>query len=117
MIASILNTAAFIIFGVLVIRQMPQWGTNGIALVGMAYTVEAILVVWWLNRRMEGASITVGSSFVRGMLGVLVGGISTYALALYLPGGAISTALIGMIVGDLLVLPIIWKEIRLLFNL
>jgi len=117
MIASILNTAAFIIFGVLVIRQMPQLGTNGIALVGMAYTVEAILVVWWLNRRMEGASITVGSSFVRGMLGVLVGGISTYALALYLPGGAISTALIGMIVGGLLVLPIIWKEIRLLFNL
>ena len=117
MVASILNTAAFIIFGVVVIRQMPQWGTNGIALVGMAYTAEAIFVVWWLNRRLEGKSITAGSSFVRGMLAAIVGGVSAYALALYLPGGAIITALIGIILGGLIALPIIWKEIRLLFNL
>jgi len=117
MVASILNTAAFIIFGVLVIRQMPQWGTNGIALVGMAYSVEAIFVMWWLNRRVEGAAITAGSSFIRGMLAALVGGASAYLLALYLPGGAVITALIGIIAGGMIAVPIIWKEIRLLFNL
>jgi putative peptidoglycan lipid II flippase len=117
MVASILNTAAFIIFGVVVIRQMPQWGTNGIALVGLAYTAEAIFVMWWLNRQLEGPSITGGSSLVRGMLATLIGGASTYLLALYLPGGAIITALVGIIIGGLIVLPIIWKEVRLLFNL
>jgi len=117
MVASILNTAAFIIFGVVVIRQMPQWGTNGIALVGLAYTAEAIFVMWWLNRQLEGPSITGGSSLVRGMLATLVGGASTYLLALYLPGGAIITALVGIIIGGLIVLPFIWKEVRLLFNL
>jgi putative peptidoglycan lipid II flippase len=117
MVASILNTAAFIIFGVVVIRQMPQWGTNGIALVGLAYTAEAIFVMWWLNRQLEGPSITGGSSLVRGMLATLIGGASTYLLALYLPGGAIITALVGIIIGGLIVLPIIWKDVRLLFNL
>jgi putative peptidoglycan lipid II flippase len=117
MIASILNTAAFITFGVVVIRRMPQWGTNGIALVGMAYTVEAIFVMWWLNRRLEGAPVTAGSSLVRGTLAALAGGASAYALALYLPGGAIPTALIGMVIGGLIALPVIFKEIRMLFNL
>jgi hypothetical protein len=117
MVASILNTAAFIIFGVVVIRQMPQWGTNGIALVGLAYTAEAIFVMWWLNRQLEGTPITGGSSLVRGMLAAVIGGASAYLLALYLPGGAILTALIGIIAGGLIALPIIWQEIRLLFNL
>jgi putative peptidoglycan lipid II flippase len=117
MVASLLNTTAFIIFGVVVIRQMPQWGTNGIALVLMAYTVEAIFVMWWLNRQLEGPPITGGSSFVRGILAALIGGASAYLLALYLPGGAIITALIGMIAGGLIALPIIWKDFRLLFNL
>jgi putative peptidoglycan lipid II flippase len=117
MVASILNTAAFIIFGVVVIRQMPQWGTNGIALVGLAYTAEAIFVMWWLNRQLEGTPITAGSSLVRGTIAALAGGASAYALALYLPGGAIPTAMIGMIIGGLIALPLIFKEIRILFNL
>ena len=117
MVASILNTAAFIIFGVVVIRQMPQWGTNGIALVGLAYTVEAIFVMWWLNRQLEGGPITAGNSLMRGTLAALIGGVSAYLLALYLPGGAVITALIGIIAGGLIALPVIWKEIRLLFHL
>jgi putative peptidoglycan lipid II flippase len=117
MIASVLNTAAFITFGVVVIRQMPQWGTNGIALVGLAYTAEAILVMWWLNRQLDGDPIIGGSSFVRGMLAALVGGASAYLLALYLPGGAIITALVGIIIGGLIAIPVIWKDFRLLFNL
>ncbi|MGB7875852.1 MAG: lipid II flippase MurJ [Anaerolineales bacterium] len=117
MVASILNTAAFVIFGIVVIRQMPQWGTNGIALVGLAYTVEALFVMWWLNRQLEGAPIMGGSSLVRGTLAALIGGASAYLLALYLPGGAIITALIGILVGGLIALPFIWKEIRLLFSL
>jgi len=38
-------------------------------------------------------------------------------LALYLPGGAVLTALAGMAVGGGLALAIVWSEARLLFRL
>ena len=117
MIASVLNTIAFILFGFLVIREKPEWGTTGIALVLMAYTVEAIFVMWWLNRRIEGPSITVGSTFVRGTLAAIIGGVSAYGLALKLPGGAVVTALIGITIGGLIALSIVWKDARQLLNL
>ncbi|MFZ5921893.1 MAG: murein biosynthesis integral membrane protein MurJ [Chloroflexota bacterium] len=117
MVASILNTAAFVLFGLLVIRERPEWGTTGIALVGMAYTAEAIFVMWWLNRRLEGPSITAGSSIVRGTLAALAGGAAAYALALYLPGGAVVTSLTGMTLGGMLSLAFILPEVRTLLRL
>jgi len=41
----------------------------------------------------------------------------TYLVALYLPGGAIVTALIGMIVGGVIALAIVWSEAKQLIRL
>jgi hypothetical protein len=38
-------------------------------------------------------------------------------LAVIVPGSAVLTALLGMVVGGLVALPIIWSEIKLLLNL
>ena len=41
----------------------------------------------------------------------------TYLVAFYLPGGAIVTALIGMIVGGLIALAIVWSEAKMVLKL
>jgi hypothetical protein len=54
---------------------------------------------------------------VKGILAAAVGGLTAYLLAVYLPGSAVLTALIGMVIGGLVALPIIWSEVKLLFKL
>jgi len=70
----------------------------------------------WLNKKLPERTV-VGGSLLKGLVASLIGASAAYSLALMLPGGAILTALIGITVGGLIVLPIIWKEVRLLFNL
>jgi hypothetical protein len=46
-----------------------------------------------------------------------VGGLLAYGLALYLPGSAVLTALLGMAAGGLVALSIVWSEVKLLLKL
>ena len=91
-------------------------GAPAIAFAEIAATVEAVILFVWLNRRLPERT-AVGGALVKGLVASLIGASAAYSLALMLPGGAILTALVGITVGGLIVLPIIWKEIRLLFNL
>jgi hypothetical protein len=59
----------------------------------------------------------VWSAVLKGLLAAIIGGITAYSLALYLPGSAVLTALLGMIVGGLVALPFIGSEVKLLFKL
>jgi hypothetical protein len=47
----------------------------------------------------------------------LLGGVTTYIVAVIVPGSAVLTALLGMLVGGLVALPFIWSEIKLLLKL
>lgn len=102
--------------GVTAIVFFPNIGAPAIALAEIAATVEAVFLFVWLNKRLPKRT-ALGGSMLRGLLASLIGAAAAYSLALMLPGGAILTALIGVTVGGLIVLPIIWKEVRLLFNL
>jgi putative peptidoglycan lipid II flippase len=102
--------------GVTAIVIFPNIGAPAIALAEIAATVEAVFLFVWLNKRLPKRA-ALGGSMLRGLLASLIGAAAAYSLALMLPGGAILTALIGVTVGGLIVLPIIWKEVRLLFNL
>jgi hypothetical protein len=70
----------------------------------------------WLSRKMH-EPLHVWSAVVKGILAALIGSLAAYFLAVYIPGPAVLTALIGMIVGGLIALPIIWSEVKLLFKL
>ena len=61
--------------------------------------------------------LKMGDSVLKGLLAAAVGGVVTYLIALYLPGGAIVTALVGMIVGGLASLAIVWGEAKQLLHL
>ena len=111
-----LRMVLYVIIGLTAITYFQRSGAPAIAVAELSLTVEAILMFWWLNRRLP-VRMGFKSAFVKGLLAAIISGIVTYLLANYLPGGAVLTALVGMTVGGLVALPFIWKEIRLLTNL
>ena len=112
----LIRLAIYLGIGISAILFFSKIGAPAIAFAEIAATVEAVLLFFWLNRKLP-ERITVGRTVLKGLVASLIGASAAYSLALMLPGGAIVTALIGMTIGGLIVLPIIWKETRLLFNL
>jgi putative peptidoglycan lipid II flippase len=114
--AVILRLALFIGIGILGVTSFRQIGAPMIAFAEIALLIEAIVLFTWLARRL-GEPLRVWNAVARGLLAAVLGGVTAYLLALYVPGSAILTALLGMVVGGLIVLPLIWSEIRLLLKL
>jgi putative peptidoglycan lipid II flippase len=108
--------SVYLLIGILAVTRFRYVGAPAIAFAEIAATVEAIFLFIWLNKRLP-EKVTVGSALVKGLGASVIGAVAAYSLALMLPGGAIVTALIGLAVGGLLALSVIWKEVRLLFNL
>ena len=116
LIASVLNTVAFIGMGILMVNNFFWLGAPGIAIVELAFTGEALLLIFWLNRRLK-SPISLDSTFIRALIGGLLGGALTYTVIIFLPGSPFLTASIGMLAGVLLALPFMIKELRSLLNL
>jgi putative peptidoglycan lipid II flippase len=112
----LIRLAVYIGIGISALVFFPEIGAPAIAFAEMAATVEAVVLFFWLNRRLPERTV-VRTSLLKGLAACLIGAAAAYSLALYLPGGAILTALIGITLGGLIVLPIIWTDVRLLFNL
>jgi putative peptidoglycan lipid II flippase len=114
--AVLLRLAIFISIGVLGITLFRNLGAPVIAFAEIALLIEAIVLFGWLSRRLH-EPLLVWSAVGKGVLAALIGGITAYLLALYLPGSAVLTAFVGMIVGGLVTLPLIWSEVKLLVKL
>lgn len=114
--AVILRFALFLGIGILGVSLFSEIGAPVIAFAEIALLIEAIILLVWLSRRTH-EPLKTESAIFKGLLSAAVGGMVTYLLALYLPGGAIVTALIGMIVGGLAALAIVWSEAKLLLKL
>jgi putative peptidoglycan lipid II flippase len=114
--ASFLNTLIFIGCGGLILLRWPQWGAPGIALIEMAFTIEAAILLVWLNRLLP-AKVTFGSSLLRGLAGAVIAGCVAYGLALWLPLSGPLSSLVALPLGFAACLPFIWPEVRLLFRL
>jgi putative peptidoglycan lipid II flippase len=114
--AVILRFALFLGIGILGVSLFSEIGAPIIAFAEIALLIEAIILLVWLSRRTH-EPLKTESAIFKGLLSAAVGGVVTYLLALYLPGGAIVTALIGMIVGGLAALAIVWSEAKLLLKL
>jgi hypothetical protein len=112
----ILRLALFIGIGILGLTYFRQIGAPVIAFAEIALLVESIVLFSWLSKRTH-EPLRVWSAVIKGLAGALVGGITAYLLAVYLPGSAVLTALLGMIVGGLVTLPFIWTEIKLILKL
>jgi putative peptidoglycan lipid II flippase len=120
LLAAALNAGMYLVVAVLLSRQL---GFLGIALANtIAFTTEALLLLWLLNRQMPGL-LRMGRTLLRALL---VG--SAAAFGVYLVLGALPLASMSIIfstlaatgvlaAGALVVLPFIWPEIRALLRL
>ena len=99
--------------GVTVFRAV---GAPVIAAAELAITVEAIFMLRWLNNRLENP-IRPLMAIGKGLLAALIGGVVAYGVALYLPGSGLMTALLGMAVGGILSVVMVWSEAKQLFRL
>ena len=111
-----LRLLLFIGIGIVGITFFRQIGAPVIAFAEIALLIEAIVLFTWLSRRTH-EPLRVWSAVSRGVAAALLGGALAYLVALYVPGSAVLTALLGMAAGGLAALPLIWSEIKLLLKL
>jgi putative peptidoglycan lipid II flippase len=114
--AVILRLAMFIGVGYLGITFFKPAGAPVIAFAEIALLIESIILFGWLSKRTHEPIVVWGAA-VKGLIAAVVGGVTAYFLAVYIPGSAVLTALLGMTIGGLICLPIIWSEIKLLLKL
>lgn len=114
--AVLLRLGIFFGFGVFGLTFFPQVGAPIIALAEFALLIEALLLLAWLSRRTH-EPLKTNSAIIKGLVAAVIGGIATYLIALYLPGGAIVTALIGMVIGGAIALAIVWSEAKQVIRL
>jgi hypothetical protein len=106
----------FLGIGITAVTLFKDVGAPVLAFAEIALLIEAIILFGWLSRRTH-QPIRVGGAVGKGLIAAAVGGGISYLLAVYLPGSAILTALLGMSIGGLAALAIVWSEARLLFKL
>jgi putative peptidoglycan lipid II flippase len=114
--AVILRLVLFLAIGILGITYFREIGAPIVAFAEIALLIESIVLLRWLSQRTH-EPLRVWSAVFKGLAAALLGGATAYVLAVFVPGSAVLTALLGMIVGGLIALPFIWSEIRLLLNL
>jgi len=114
--AVVLRVFLFSAVGLVAITFFRSIGAPLIALAEMSLLVEAVLLYIILSSR-TGHVLCFGRPLMLGLISAVVGGALAYIIALYMPGGAISTALTGIIVGGLVALAIVWSEFKMLFRL
>lgn len=113
--AVILRLAMFIAIGIAGITFFREIGAPIIAFAEIALLIESIILFSWLSNRLH-EPLKVWSAVIKGLVAALIGGVTAYLLAERVPESVL-TALLGMVIGGSICLPIIWSEIKLLLNL
>lgn len=114
--AVLLRLAMFLAISIAGVFLFADIGAPIIAFAEIALLIEAIILLVWLSKRTH-EPLKTNSAVFKGLLAAVVGGVIAYLIAVYLPGGAIVTALIGMVIGGSIALAIIWSEVKLLFRM
>lgn len=109
--AVILRLAMFIAIGIAGVTIFKEIGAPVIAFAEIALLIESIILFGWLSNKMH-EPIIVRSAVGKGLVAALIGGVTAHSLALIVPGPALWTAVLGMAIGGLIALPIIWSEIK-----
>jgi putative peptidoglycan lipid II flippase len=114
--AVLLRIVMFLGIGYIGLTFFKEVGAPIIAFAEIALLFEAIILFGWLSKRTH-EPIHVGGAVAKGVVAAVIGGVISYAIALYLPGGAIVTSLLGMAIGGIIALAIVWSDAKLLFSL
>ncbi|HEY62148.1 MAG TPA: murein biosynthesis integral membrane protein MurJ [Anaerolineae bacterium] len=120
LLAAFLNAIGYIFFAILFSRL---WQQNGIALANsLSFTLEALLLLFLLNRKFPGI-LKTGDTIPRAGIGTIISGGVVFTLLRILPIGKsspiLSASITGgiLIIGALIALPFVHKEIKILIHL
>lgn len=109
--------AQFVAFVVLSLILSPVIGLAGIPLAAaLTFTAQAVILLTLLNRRFPGL-LEVQSTALRACGAALAAGLVAFGVVAVLPIHSLPKTLIGLVAGGLAAIPLVWQEIRLLFNL
>jgi putative peptidoglycan lipid II flippase len=113
LLASALTLAVFIPLAAGLAKAL---SAPGIALANsLAFTGEALLLWFWLNRSYPGVIRTRGA-LGRALLAAVLGALLAFLVSL-LPFSPLLLSLAGMALGALVTLPFIWPELKILIHL
>jgi putative peptidoglycan lipid II flippase len=113
----LLRIVVYILIGISGVTIFRSVGAPVIAAAELAITVEAVFMLMMLNRRLDAQPIRPWSALSKGLGAALLSGAAAYGLAVYLPGPALDTAIVGMAAGGLLAVALVWSEARQIFRL
>lgn len=116
LVGSIITLILYLVLG---ITLLPSFQVSGIAAANtIAYSVQAILLLFMLNKQLTAKQVLAPSA-LRGLLAAVLGGAAAYLVMQYTPGysSTLISAIFGAIVGILLAGIVIRKDLRQLTNL
>lgn len=116
LVGSIITLILYLVLG---ITLLPSFQVSGIAAANtIAYSVQAILLLFILNKQLTAKQVLAPSA-LRGLLAAVLGGAAAYLVMQYTPGysSTLISAILGAIVGILLAGVVIRKDLRQLTNL
>ena len=114
LVAAFAQVVTFIILASLFSRWM---GLPGIPLAAsVAYTLQGVSLLILLQRNYPNL-LTIKGTLLRSVCAAILGGGAAYLLIHLMPTSALIGTIAGLVVGFLIALTFIWKEIRLLFRL
>ena len=107
--AAALNALAYIVLAVVLTNLM---GAGGIAFAGtLAFTAEALLLLWLLKRSYPGL-LRSRDTLLRVAAASALGGLLAFGLLEFAPIPALFSALLGLVLGMLIVLAFILPELK-----
>ncbi len=112
----IIRLVVYIAIGASVVAFFPQLGAAGIALAELSLTVEAVVMLVWLNRRVA-PPVMVRGAVLRGGAAALIGGAAGFGLLMWLPLPGVVAALAAMTTGGMVAIPLILPYLRLMLRL
>lgn len=114
LVAALAQAAGFVLLGYLLSRWL---GLPGIPLAAaLSFTTQGVVLLTLLDRRFPGL-LRMNGTLLRSLLAAAAGGLAAWLVMRFLPLSSLPAALAGLLAGLLAALPLIWKELRMLFHL
>jgi len=112
----LIRLAVYIGLAAFSLRVLPNPGAPALAFCEMAVTVEAVVLLVWLNRRLA-PPVGAGDALLRGGAAALLGGVAGLAVAGLIAVSPLLGALGGMMVAGVVSIPFILPYLRQLVKL
>ncbi|MFZ6030757.1 MAG: murein biosynthesis integral membrane protein MurJ [Chloroflexota bacterium] len=114
LVGALCQIVLYLTLAVLLSRGM---GVVGLALADtLSFTAQALVLLVLLNRRFAGVFAVLGT-FWRSLAGAVLGALLSWLLMRFLPLPLLPLTIFALAAGGLLVLPFIWKEVKVLVRL